>query len=94
MKKQNIQEIIPKLFSTTIKVKGIMQMNDENTRKDQRRINKVHMTKEENESNLLIDYEELDEILHRDISQCDLSKGMWYIDNGTIRHMIGKKASL
>ena len=33
--------------------------------------------------------ETLDEILLQGISQCDLSKGMWYLDTGASGHMIG-----
>ena len=33
--------------------------------------------------------ETLDEILLQGISQCDLSKGMWYLDTGASGHMTG-----
>ena len=35
--------------------------------------------------------EGLDEILLQGVSQCDLSKGMWYLDTDASRHITGGK---
>ena len=52
---------------------------------------KAHLAKEEKETTLLMAIEASDEILLQGVSQCDLSKGMWYLDTGASRHMIGGK---
>ena len=48
---------------------------------------KTHLAKEEKEITLLMGIETLDKIRLQGISQCDLRKGMWYLDTGASGHM-------
>ena len=50
---------------------------------------KAHLAEEEKETTLLMAIETSDEVLLQGISQCDLSKGMWYLDTSASRHMTG-----
>ena len=59
----------------------------EKPKKDSQEI--AHLAKEEKETTLLMAIENLDEVLLQGISQCDLSKGMWYLDTCASGHMTG-----
>ena len=50
---------------------------------------KAHLAEEEKEATLLMAIEASNKILLQGVSQCDLSKGMWYLDIGASGHITG-----